>query len=224
MCEVSGHWKIERGGELRLVLNIPASSPRLQRWALERASDSMHRWRCSYSSILMLIANGSSCVNFLQEGPRKTQRNAFFCFLGMKVPCKKSNILDQLSGLSWSCWSLRTGMHDYGVAWKDLSPKGTFFSSLPQSLPLFTQHPGKMLIFHWGDSYVWHTLGNCSASPQEQEGELGLWISKGRLEQLVGCEEAAELVHELPQKPDPASGRPLFFYVEERVEHKALWG
>ena len=58
---------------------------------------------------------------------------------------------------------------------------------------------------------------------QEEHGEIGLWLSKGRLENLCGMEEAAELVQELPVKQDPASGRPLYFYVEEKVEYKALW-
>ena len=52
---------------------------------------------------------------------------------------------------------------------------------------------------------------------QEEQGELGIWITQGRLQQLVGFEEAADLVLELPSKMDAASGRPLFFIVRKEL-------
>ena len=48
------------------------------------------------------------------------------------------------------------------------------------------------------------------------------WISKGRLSQLIGCEEACKLMQELPTKLD-ASGRQLFL-LSKKCQHKALRG
>ena len=58
---------------------------------------------------------------------------------------------------------------------------------------------------------------------QEEDSNLGQWISRGRLEQLVGYAEASERIEadEMSTKED-SNGRPLYFYTEQHHDTKAV--
>ena len=62
----------------------------------------------------------------------------------------------------------------------------------------------------------------CGPNKKEAHSEEGAWVSAGRLTQLVGELEAAELMEELESKRDERTGRVLWFYCEEKLSHKAL--
>ena len=51
-----------------------------------------------------------------------------------------------------------------------------------------------------------------------------MWVTRGRLEMLIGPTEANERIsnNEMPHKLDAETGRSLWFYCEEHLEHKAV--